>query len=458
MSDPETIQLQGRPFNVGRNLYRAFIRLRQPDRARTLWIDAVCINQKDMDERAQQVELMGKVYLRTTNCNIWLGEFFENFLNSRQANELRYIKEFPAKNIAKDDCVVFRGNQSDMAIVKDFTDRYCAPLAQLVLQRFTRPFKKARNWPYLGAFCWLSSIANNQHLHDFPFNTHFVGKVVTFPSVLEALGNILGAPWWRRIWTVQEAVLPHTTTVIVGSISMPLETVLKACSLINYHILNCCSDWVKTLSIQESILIGSESFLTTGRVSEVKKEYHSPGSSSIRGRTYSEFVTLFRSRLATDPRDKVYGLLGLFSEDWKNTYLLKPDYSLSPGKVYARATFRIFQLEECMDFLFYCDGNSPADFESSESFAEGLSSTEDNTLSRWRAWKAHLRNVALSSAKELDLPSWVPHWTASPGGSARAMGFNTSYGFYEPPQLLDDIHLSVVSRKNGQDSFYKRGY
>jgi hypothetical protein len=449
LSDPETINLQGQPFKVGKNLYRAFIRLREPDEARTLWIDAVCIDQNNMGERAQQVELMGEIYSRTKNCNIWLGEFFENFLNNSYANEhriLRYTKGFPVEDLAKDERVVFRGDQSDIAIAKDFTDRYCTSFIQSMVKKFT--CSKIRYWAYLGAFCWLSSIANNQHLSDFPFNTHLLGKEVIFPSVLEALSNILEAPWWRRIWTVQEAVLPHTTTAILGSISMPFNTVLKACDLIRYHILECCSGWVKKRSIHELCLIQSDAFLRTGYLSEVKKEYLSPGSSRIRGKTYSKLMTLFRSRLATNPSDKVYGLLGLFSDEWKNTDLLKPDYTLSPGKVYARATFRIFQLEKSLDFLFYCDGYSPADFITAESFAKGISSTEDSTLlSLWQAFKTHLKKASLSSAEELSLPSWVPHWTALGGDSVTAMGFNTSYGFYEPPQLLDDIHLSVVSQK-----------
>jgi len=70
-SDPATIKLQDRPFEVGKNLYRALIRLRREQEARTLWIDAICINQKDILERAQQVELMGELYSITTNCNIY---------------------------------------------------------------------------------------------------------------------------------------------------------------------------------------------------------------------------------------------------------------------------------------------------------------------------------------------------------------------------------------------------
>jgi hypothetical protein len=43
-SNLEEIMLQTQPFKVRKNLYRALIRLRQQDKPRTLWIDALCIN------------------------------------------------------------------------------------------------------------------------------------------------------------------------------------------------------------------------------------------------------------------------------------------------------------------------------------------------------------------------------------------------------------------------------
>jgi len=40
--------------------------MRLPHTSRTLWIDAVCINQKDLLERGPQVALMGQIYSRCT--------------------------------------------------------------------------------------------------------------------------------------------------------------------------------------------------------------------------------------------------------------------------------------------------------------------------------------------------------------------------------------------------------
>ena len=38
------------------------------------WIDALCINQEDYDERSSQVMLMGSIYRQSTVCLVWLGE------------------------------------------------------------------------------------------------------------------------------------------------------------------------------------------------------------------------------------------------------------------------------------------------------------------------------------------------------------------------------------------------
>lgn len=49
-------------------------RLRKPTEDRTLWIDAICINQDDPDERGRQVARMGAIYSNTARNLIWLGE------------------------------------------------------------------------------------------------------------------------------------------------------------------------------------------------------------------------------------------------------------------------------------------------------------------------------------------------------------------------------------------------
>lgn len=51
-----------------------YLRLREPSSARVLWVDAICINQKDVNERGHQVRIMRDVYSKATRSLIWLGE------------------------------------------------------------------------------------------------------------------------------------------------------------------------------------------------------------------------------------------------------------------------------------------------------------------------------------------------------------------------------------------------
>ena len=59
--------------HLGSSLYYALHHLRQPDQSRYLWIDAICINQEDLDERSQQVGLMRQIYSQASHVVVWLG-------------------------------------------------------------------------------------------------------------------------------------------------------------------------------------------------------------------------------------------------------------------------------------------------------------------------------------------------------------------------------------------------
>jgi hypothetical protein len=68
-----TIQVNAKPFFVTSNLYSALKELRQPDRKRLIWVDAMCINQQDNAEKTVQVQSMRDIYARASRTLIWLG-------------------------------------------------------------------------------------------------------------------------------------------------------------------------------------------------------------------------------------------------------------------------------------------------------------------------------------------------------------------------------------------------
>lgn len=66
------ITINGQKFLVRKNLFDALRNLRQKT-PRSLWIDAICINQEDVEERNYQVSLMAFIYRRATRAVVWLG-------------------------------------------------------------------------------------------------------------------------------------------------------------------------------------------------------------------------------------------------------------------------------------------------------------------------------------------------------------------------------------------------
>ena len=59
---------------VRKELSLALKYLWRPDRERILWIDAICIDQSNPDERNHQVQMMSRVYTRAQQVCVWLGE------------------------------------------------------------------------------------------------------------------------------------------------------------------------------------------------------------------------------------------------------------------------------------------------------------------------------------------------------------------------------------------------
>lgn len=74
--DQETqgeISIQGQVFRVGRNLLEALKFLRDPEKERVIWIDAICINQEDIQEKNRQITIMPYIYTRAQVVLVWLG-------------------------------------------------------------------------------------------------------------------------------------------------------------------------------------------------------------------------------------------------------------------------------------------------------------------------------------------------------------------------------------------------
>ena len=72
------ITLNERSFRVGQNLHSALQHLRHEDKPRTLWVDAVCIDQDNLYERGRQVAVMDQIYAGASSVLAWQGEADEH--------------------------------------------------------------------------------------------------------------------------------------------------------------------------------------------------------------------------------------------------------------------------------------------------------------------------------------------------------------------------------------------
>jgi hypothetical protein len=70
----ETVQCGSFSIAATKNLITALKALRHPDKPRWLWVDALCINQEDIDEKSKQIPMMRDIYSGATIVLVWLGE------------------------------------------------------------------------------------------------------------------------------------------------------------------------------------------------------------------------------------------------------------------------------------------------------------------------------------------------------------------------------------------------
>jgi hypothetical protein len=144
---------------VTRNLAEALPYLRYTDKPRVLWIDAICVNQQDSNERSRQVQRMPDVYSMAYRVIVWLGTASED-----SDVALKVLKEMALH--VEVDWVSHEVKPSLRGDVnRDFSER-----------GITLPYKK---------------------------------------PVLEALSSVLSRSWFERLWVWQEIHLANEQALIV---------------------------------------------------------------------------------------------------------------------------------------------------------------------------------------------------------------------------------------------------
>jgi hypothetical protein len=259
------IKINGQSLDVTLNLYHALHHMRSLHEVRTFWIDAVCINQDDLDERAAQVLRMCDIYTIAKNVEVWLG-----------------LEE----------------------------DRFDAEAMQLVTD--------------LGAAVadaegFLAKGKNNRQREQF-----FHSFAESTPERLRALGRLFKRPWWTRIWIVQELSLAKQNNAIVrcGTHVTPWTNFLVTAYAIDefWHM-------VSRMIWEEYPDEKVESHQHGIRLAQCRKV-----DAALPDFTLLELLNQHRDCAATDPRDKVYGLLGLSGDVAKIG--LEPSYTSSAQEIF----------------------------------------------------------------------------------------------------------------------------
>jgi hypothetical protein len=76
--NPRSIYIGEHDLPVTRNLHAALSHLQNFSLERIIWVDAICIDQKNTEEKEQQIQIMAKIYSQANRVLVWLGEAADN--------------------------------------------------------------------------------------------------------------------------------------------------------------------------------------------------------------------------------------------------------------------------------------------------------------------------------------------------------------------------------------------
>jgi hypothetical protein len=257
---------------------------------RLLWVDAICINQQDLQERSSQVMIMRAIYERANTVGVWLG-----LPDSEVENRLAVKKMAELNAILQDVQAAHEGDVMAANTTISINDR--------------------RVFDVPGSEChqaWLGIL------------------------------SIMKKGWWGRTWIFQEATVPETSTdshtwFFSGDLSFPWPHVAAA-----INIMMTLQPTLYPDATFVDIAYGTAGNLLNFLISRESGEpLH-----------LMDLLQTFRRTDCTDPRDKVYAPLGLAVDVPLNKFT--PDYSLTVEMVYRGIVEMVMTREgHEFDFLGY---------------------------------------------------------------------------------------------------------
>lgn len=107
----QKITIDDSEFLIGANLTAALRELRSSVARRTLWIDAICINQYDDSERRQQVPEIQHIFTAATKVLAWIGEADEHgdvAMSLLEGLQEQHLMAFRAANFMSTDWIALK--------------------------------------------------------------------------------------------------------------------------------------------------------------------------------------------------------------------------------------------------------------------------------------------------------------------------------------------------------------
>lgn len=257
-------------IQVTRNLAEALPYLRYPDKPRVLWIDAICVNQQDMDERSSQVKRMANIYSHATRVLIWLGP---------------------------------ESDDSSMAI--NSLDRIASKYHVNWITWEIEPVTKDGSW-------WATP-GEMLPLSD-----------EQFWSIL----NLISRDWFERLWILQEAHLANRDALVV-----------------------CGADTILWNSVRKAMFCIRKKPYPSYIYAEFSERLGHILGVFLQKDVYRFCALIDDTRFCkyTDPRDRVYGVLGLLDE--KNQLGIEPDYTKTVNEVYQDAAWKHIESTDTLEIL-----------------------------------------------------------------------------------------------------------
>lgn len=268
-----------------------------------LWIDALCIDQSDLDERAQQVALMGDIYKKAKSCLIWLGD------RDTAANTACHF----AMSVSKNRKVREYGSK----LVDSPINRH------LLRQEFTREL--------------------------YALDSDQAAELAVFYS----------RKYYSRLWVVQEAVLAPDALVMCGGLTVDLEALLvtsqafASTGMLSFWSSSCEAARGKGYQIPGVGSIGSCSethALLTGiarcRANLISGEH-------LDSRGFMDVIAMTAKTQATDPRDRIYAIMAITEAlNHDGSPVIMVDYKAAVEEVYVGTTQVIARRTKSLEFLY----------------------------------------------------------------------------------------------------------